>query len=164
MFETTFTKNEESKTLVVEREFAASRDRVWHAWTDQSILEQWWAPKPWKAVTKSFEFREGGKWLYAMTGPEGEKHWAVMEYVSVNPKDNFTAKDAFTDENGNIDEKLPRMEWQTEFSESNGTTKVKITTTFSDVESLNKVIEMGVQEGTAMSHQNLDELLASGQV
>lgn len=160
MFETTYTKDEKNKQLIVEREFAAPLDRVWQAWTDSTLLDKWWAPKPWKASTKSFEFVEGGRWLYCMTGPQGEKAWSFVEYKSINPKSSYSALDAFCDEEGNINTDFPRMNWDVEFDDSGKNTKVLVTITFTDLESMNKIVAMGFKEGFAMGHSNLDELLA----
>jgi uncharacterized protein YndB with AHSA1/START domain len=60
-----FTVNKESKTIVVNREFAAPLSLVWDAWTKAELLDKWWAPKPYRTETKSLDFREGGMWLYA---------------------------------------------------------------------------------------------------
>jgi uncharacterized protein YndB with AHSA1/START domain len=160
MFETVFIKNETEKTLVVERQFAASRERVWKAWTDSAQLEKWWAPQPWKAVTESFSFTEGGTWHYYMSGPENEKHWAVIEYQKITPQDSFTAIDAFADEKGNKNTTLPVTPFKTEFIEKDGQTRVITTSTFANMEDMNKLIEMGMLEGLAMGYRNLDEVLA----
>ncbi len=37
--------------MLITREFSASQAEVWKAWTESHLLDQWWAPKPWKAVT-----------------------------------------------------------------------------------------------------------------
>src|SRR5690606_24689155 len=97
-----FTVNKENKTIHVTREFDANLELVWEAWTNPEILDQWWAPKPWRTETKSMDFREGGHWLYAMVGPKGEKHWNMAQYISIENEKYFKAKDGFCDENGNI--------------------------------------------------------------
>ena len=68
-----FSVDKENNRVNVEREFAAPVGKVWAAWTQQELLDQWWAPRPWKARTKSMDFREGGTWLYAMVGPRGRR-------------------------------------------------------------------------------------------
>ncbi len=64
--QTTISKDAANKKLIVVREFDAPLEQVWKAWTDSNILDKWWAPKPWKAKTKSMDFREGGTWLYSL--------------------------------------------------------------------------------------------------
>lgn len=73
-----FTVDKENKTIHVARRFDAEVPLVWQAWTTPELLDQWWGPEPWRAETKSMDFRVGGHWLYAMVGPEGEKHWSKV--------------------------------------------------------------------------------------
>lgn len=159
MNETIFTISDDKKTLVVERKFDAPVSRVWDFWTKQELLEQWWAPQPWKAVTKSFEFGEGGHWHYAMAGPEGEKHWGWMDYLQIDPKKNFRGNDCFCDEEGTVDRDLPTADWHNEFIEDGSSTLVIITTVYNAPDELNKVIEMGMKEGLRMTLDQLEELL-----
>src|SRR5688572_6195752 len=103
-----FLVNKENKQIKVEREFDAPLNLVWAAWTESEILDQWWAPKPWKTETKEMNFTEGGYWLYAMKGPEGEVHWCRADYQSIKPLKSFSGLDAFCDEAGNVNTDLPR--------------------------------------------------------
>lgn len=75
--QTTISKDAANKKLIVVREVDAPLEDVWKAWTDSNILDQWWAPKPWRAKTKTMDFREGGMWLYSMVGPDALSHIAV---------------------------------------------------------------------------------------
>jgi uncharacterized protein YndB with AHSA1/START domain len=61
-----FTLNKKSNIINVKREFAANLELVWNAWTDPEILDQWWAPKPYRTQTKSFDFRVGFKEGFTM--------------------------------------------------------------------------------------------------
>src|SRR5215207_4001167 len=97
--ETIYKKDSANNKLSVTREFDAPVARVWKAWTEAQLLDQWWAPKPWKAVTTSMDFREGGSWRYFMQGPEGERHYCLVEYYTIQHEKSFTGKDAFADEN-----------------------------------------------------------------
>lgn len=154
-----FDVDKESRKVTVNREFAAGLDLVWKAWTKSEILDQWWAPKPWKAQTQKMEFKPGGFWHYAMVGPEGEKHYGRNDYKSVTEKKSFTAIDAFCDEKGVVNDELPHTNWEVRFSEEEGNTHVNITLTYNSPEDLDKMIEMGFKEGFAMTMEGLDELL-----
>jgi len=37
--------DEVKKEFTITRIFDASRDLVWKAWTDQTILQKWWGPR-----------------------------------------------------------------------------------------------------------------------
>ena len=158
--QTKYRKDLANKRLFVEREFDAPVAQVWRAWTESELLEQWWAPKPYKAVTKKMDFREGGSWIYAMLGPDGEKQWCKATYDKIIPQKRYMGFDGFSDEQGNINEEMPSMDWDVEFISQGGSTLVKVTVTFKSEEDLQKIVEMGFQEGFAAAHDNLDELLA----
>ena len=155
-----FQVDKEAKQIHVTRDFNAQRDLVWSAWTDHKILDQWWAPKPWKSETKRQDFREGGHWLYAMVGPGGEKHWARADYLSIKPKSSFSVMDAFCDEKGNVNKTLPRNKWDNTFISNGDTTTVKVKMQFDDLKDLEKIIEMGFREGFTAGLENLDQWLS----
>lgn len=66
---------------------------------------------------------------------------------------------SFADENGNAER--PGSEWDHSFSEENGITKVTITIYNESLERLEKMIEMGFEQGFKMSIDNLDNLLST---
>jgi uncharacterized protein YndB with AHSA1/START domain len=159
--EMNFAVDKENKKITVEREYAAPLSKVWAAWTQDEMLDQWWAPKPWKAETKLFEFTEGGTWLYAMVGPKGEKQWSVEKYNSINPQKSFSYEDGFSDENGNVDTSKPRAYWTNYFTEDSGITTVTIDIKFDSEAALEELLKTGFKEGFTMGLQNLEELLKS---
>lgn len=154
-----FKVNKENRTIAIQREFDADPKLVWSAWTTTELLDQWWGPKPWRAETKKMDFREGGHWLYAMIGPEGEKHWSKAEFIKIADEKSFTAKDGFCDEDGEINPNFPQSLWENRFSHQQGKTLVSMRLTFDTVDDLEKTIEMGFKEGFSMGLNQLDELL-----
>ena len=158
--ETVFKKDAANKKIFVTREFDAPVEQVWKAWTESELLDQWWAPKPWKAHTQSMDFREGGTWLYYMEGPDGTRHYCRNDYKNIIPNRSFDGLDAFCDENGKINPDFPQMSWKNVFSTSGTGTKVEVEITFDSEADMEKIIEMGFKEGFAAAHGNLDELLA----
>ncbi|MEO6906067.1 MAG: SRPBCC domain-containing protein [Ginsengibacter sp.] len=154
-----FTVDKETKTVSVNREFAAELPLVWDAFTKQEILDQWWAPKPWISKTKFMNFEVGGQRFYAMVGPEGQEHWSIQKYTSISPKTNFKFLNAFADKDENPE--LPGSEWDLNFSEKNGTTKVSIIIKNESRERMEKLIEMGFEGGFTMTLNYLDHLLAT---
>src|SRR6187551_3821444 len=90
-------KNLETKSIIVSRAFNAPIEAVWRAYTESELLDQWWGPEPWRAETKYMDFKPGGYWLYSMVGPEGERHWARMNFESIIPLKEFKGEDCFCD-------------------------------------------------------------------
>ena len=154
-----FTVDKPSKTVTIIKEFAAELPLVWDAYTKQEILDQWWAPKPWASKTKVMNFEEGGRRFYAMVSPEGQEHWALQKYISISPKSNFKLYNSFADKDENP--QLPGSEWDLNFTDLNGTTKVLITIYNESLERMEQMIEMGFKEGFTMTLKSLEELLTN---
>jgi uncharacterized protein YndB with AHSA1/START domain len=154
-----FTVDKFKKTVFINREFAAELSLVWDAFTKQEILDQWWAPHPWTSKTKFMNFEVGGRRFYAMVSPEGEEHWSIQKYTSINPKTNFKFFNAFADKDENP--QLPGSDWDLNFSEQDGKTKVNVTIYNESLERMEKMIEMGFREGFTMTLNYLENLLAT---
>lgn len=154
-----FIVNKENNTINVKREFAAPLELVWEAWTNPEILDQWWAPKPYKTETISMNFNKGGQWFYAMIGPDGDKHFCIAEYREINTLKSFSGLDAFTDEKGIINTDFPRSLWNNQFTGQGEITTVTISISYEKLSDLEKIIELGFKEGFTMALANLDEYL-----
>jgi uncharacterized protein YndB with AHSA1/START domain len=155
-----FSVDKENKTITVTRDFDASQDLVWDAFTKSEILDQWWAPEPWKAKTGYQDFREGGRWNYAMIGPEGEEHWAVFNYEKIQPKSRYSGRDSFTDAQGNPNNEAPSMHWDVTFRKEGDYTRMKSLITFAQLSDLETILKMGFKEGYSIALNGLDKWLA----
>ena len=157
-----FTKDTANKQLHVMRTFNAPQEKVWKAWTDSTILDQWWGPKPWNAKTKIMDFRVGGMWLYTMVGPDGSNNemWSKVEFNAINAPYSFESTNFFCDENGDRLPAFPNTtHWAVNMKEENGVTTVNVTLTFDELAGLEKLVAMGFQGGFTMGLQQLEELL-----
>jgi uncharacterized protein YndB with AHSA1/START domain len=154
-----FSKDIPQKQLTVVRDFDAPVDLVWKAWTERDILDQWWAPNPWKAETKSMDFRVGGRWLYCMVGPNAEKHWCRVDFRSIKPQVSVASTAIFCDEEGHHNTDMPTMNWLQQFSQTAQGTTVTVVITFDNEAAMEKIIVMGFQQGFSMGMSNLDEYL-----
>jgi uncharacterized protein YndB with AHSA1/START domain len=156
-----FLVDKKTNTLTVVREFAAERPLVWDCYTKSELLDQWFAPSPWKTRTQTMNFAEGGFWLYAMCGPEGEEHWGRMDYLKIQHQQNFVALDGFCDSNGTLNSQLPRANWRSSFDDKSNHTLVSTVVTYNSLADLETVIQMGMKEGLTMAMEGLDALLTS---
>jgi uncharacterized protein YndB with AHSA1/START domain len=152
-----FTVDKSTKSVLVIREFDAELSLVWDAFTKPEILDQWWAPKPWMSKTRFMNFEEGGRRFYAMVSPEGHESWQVQDYTSISPKTNFKYVSIFADKDETPH--LPGSNWDLNFTEQNGTTKVSIAIYNESLERMEKMIEMGFKEGFAATLNELVTLL-----
>ena len=118
-----------------ERTFNAPNEQVWRVWNDPDSIKQWWGPAGYTAPTISNDLRVGGTFLWAMKSPKGEMFWNTGMYQEVVPNSRIVSTMSFADETGKA---LPGSKapvpgrWPdaitvtTEFSESNGKTKVTV--------------------------------------
>jgi uncharacterized protein YndB with AHSA1/START domain len=161
---TNITKDFKEKSVVLVREFEAPLADVWRAFTDSKLLDQWWGPAPWRAETKSQDFRPGGFWLYAMVGPEDQRHWARMNYISINHHKSFEIEDAFCDENGKVNSELPVSTGKNLFTEIPSGTRVQFKMIYPTEAALQTIVEMGFEQGITICFEQLDELIKNKKI
>ena len=154
-----FTVDKSTNTILVVKEFNAELSLVWDAFTKQEILDQWWAPKPFESKTKVMEFKVGGRRFYAMVSPEGQENWQLQQYTSITPKTNFKYLSVFADKDENPH--LPGSNWDLNFCEQNGITRVSIHIYNESQERMQKMIELGFKEGFTMTLTYLEQILVS---
>lgn len=154
-----FIVDKENCTVKIKREFNAPIANVWSAWTEAEILDQWWAPAPFKSKSKIMDFKEGGKRLYAMIGPDGQERWSEFHYTSVSPKTNFKHTSTFCDAEGNPNSEFGSSYWDLTFSEEGNSTFVDIVIKRDSFEELEKIVEMGFKSGITSAMESLDQIL-----
>jgi uncharacterized protein YndB with AHSA1/START domain len=94
--------NTKTDELVITRTFDAPRERVWKAWTEPEEFMKWWGPKNFTAPSCKMDFREGGKYLFCMTSPDGKDYWSTGIYKEIKTPERIVWTDSFADENGNV--------------------------------------------------------------
>ena len=159
MKNTAVTKDLANKQLLITRDFDGTVEHVWRAWTEADLLDKWWAPRPYRAETKSMDFKEGGVWLYSMVSPQDERHWCRVGFKTIAPQRNFTAVTNFCDENGTPTPDFPNMYWKVGFSGSGAASKVEVELSFDNEADLEAILQMGFEQGFTAALTNLDELL-----
>ncbi len=155
-----FNKDFDANSIYVMKIYDADVSKVWNYFTKSELLDQWWAPKPWKCETKTQDFKEGGIWMYAMAGPDGERHYAKVKYGEITEHRSFDGTDSFCDENGNINPDFPEVKWLFGFTGVEEGTKVTVNIHFPSKETLNKLLEMGFEEGFKTGLHQLEEILS----
>ena len=159
--EAVFSKDLPNKKMTIVRAFDATLELVWKAWTESELLDQWWAPKPYKAVTKKMDFREGGLWLYCMMGPNNDNSWCKEEYKTIDTHKSITINVSFCDEDANVNQEFPTMDWKKQFADTGGDTTVTVEINFSKQEDMEMITGMGFEEGFTAGLNNLDNLLST---
>jgi uncharacterized protein YndB with AHSA1/START domain len=79
----------EDADLVFERTFDASREQVWKAFTDPTIVPRWWGQKGSSTVVAEMDVRPGGKWRYVSSADHREDVTFYGEYLEIEPPKGF---------------------------------------------------------------------------
>ncbi len=80
--------------LVITRDIAAPRERVFAAWTDARQASRWWAPHDCTPLSCDMDVRPGGVWRRRMRAPDGTvvTKWGVYREVTAPERLVFTYK------------------------------------------------------------------------
>lgn len=154
-----FSKDSEAGIYVM-KVYNADVTTLWDHFTKPELLDQWWAPKPWKCETEKMDFRQNGTWLYAMKGPAGEKHFAIVGFGEIMPHRSIASTDAFADDKGMVRTDLPQTSWLIGFTGIEEGTRMTFNLNFNSAEEMNKILEMGFEEGFKMGLNQLEDLLS----
>jgi uncharacterized protein YndB with AHSA1/START domain len=78
--------------LVLTRDIAAPRERVFAAWTDAGQASRWWAPHDFTPLSCEMDLRPGGAWRRRMRAPDGTvvTKWGVYREVTAPERLVFT--------------------------------------------------------------------------
>lgn len=71
--------------LEVSRTLAASRDKVFAAWSQPEQFAQWYGPREVSLASCTIDFKVGGKWNCQMKSPNGWEMWLAGEFTEIVP-------------------------------------------------------------------------------
>ena len=72
------------REIVLSRVIAAPRSRVFQAFTDPSQITRWFGPEGFTIETLEIDIREGGRWRFVYTGPDGARYENRMVFLRVD--------------------------------------------------------------------------------
>jgi uncharacterized protein YndB with AHSA1/START domain len=107
------------RVMRIEREYAASAEEVFDAWTSPEVMRRWLHPgADWNTPVAEADLRVGGEIRVVMRRPDGTGGESRGRYVSIERPHRLVMTWTFDDEPTN--EQLIELS----FSESEGTTTV----------------------------------------
>src|SRR3954452_7320230 len=77
------------REIVISRVISAPRELVFEAFTEVRHLSRWWGPDGFTTTTRSFEFRVGGEWDFAMHGPDGTDFPECISWTEIAPRERI---------------------------------------------------------------------------
>jgi uncharacterized protein YndB with AHSA1/START domain len=158
---TDITKDIENRTLTITAEFAAPLERIWALYADPRQLERVWGPPEYPATFVDHDLRPGGRMTYYMTSPEGEKFGGYWDVDEVDEPRRFAFRDGFADADLNPNADLPVSHCDYAFSTTDDSTRAVFTSRYDSAEDLQKVLDMGMEEGARTAINQIDGFLAN---
>lgn len=157
---TSVEKDLDALTMTVIADFAATRQRLWEAYTDPRQIEKFWGPVEWPATFTRHDVFVGGRSAYFMTGPDGERSAGFWEFLAVDDGTFFEVRDGFADDAGEENADMPTMRMTFAFEATDAGSRLVTTTHFGSLEQLEQLLGMGMEEGMASAMGQIDEVLA----
>jgi uncharacterized protein YndB with AHSA1/START domain len=158
---TSVEKDNKTLTMTITAEYDAPVARCWQLWADPRQLERWWGPPTYPATFVDHDLSPGSFVTYFMTGPEGDKPHGWWRVLAVDPPHSLEIEDGFGEEPGNAGGlPLTRMR-VTLAARGEAGTLMTMVSTFESVEAMEKLIEMGMEEGIKAALGQVDGILAS---
>ncbi len=160
----------EGKELFIERIFNAPREMVFQAFSDAEHLKQWWGPRGWTVPVCHVDFRPGGVWHYCMKCVDpnqgdfyGFESWGKGVYQDIVKNEKIVYVDYFSDAEGNVAEGMQAPLITLTFEEHDGKTKFVNHAAYESAEALQKVLDMGMEQGFTETMDRLEEHLQANQ-
>jgi uncharacterized protein YndB with AHSA1/START domain len=157
---TSIEKDPVALTLAIVADFAVPVERLWNAYVDPRQIERFWGPPTYPARFSRHDFFPGGRSNYTMTGPEGDESRGYWEFLKVDAPKRFEVLDGFALADGTPNTDMPNMRMVFDFEPSEAGSRLTTTTYFNDAAELDKLIDMGMLEGTKAAMGQIDDVLA----
>jgi len=141
------------RTIRVERDFNAPRERVWKAYTDPQLLAQWWGRGN-KLVIERYELERGGHWRFVEHSDHGV-HGFEGRIRQVTPMDLISMTFEWDGMPG-----YPTVTTAVFEDLGDGRTRVVSTMQFYTPEERDGMLHSGMEGGMNQSYAALDAVLA----
>ena len=155
MSKTRITAEPGSPLITIEREFDAPRDLVFRAYTDPELIVRWLGPRELTTRIEEYDVRDGGRWRYISTDPDGNEFGFHGVFHGTPSPDVTVQTFEFEGVPGHVALETLTM------TERDGRTFVRTVSSFQSVEDRDGMVESGMEHGVNDSHERMAELLAT---
>jgi uncharacterized protein YndB with AHSA1/START domain len=147
---------EAERELVLTRTYEAPAHLLFAAWSKPEHLMKWFGPVGWPVTMCQVDFRKGGRWRMAMTGPSGQQNAPFGgEYLEIVPDRKIVFDNAFEEPGSK------KMIMTVTFDEKGGRTILTWRTLFASVAMKNEYVGMGIEQGAGSGLDQLTDVVAA---
>jgi uncharacterized protein YndB with AHSA1/START domain len=148
------TATTEDTELRLVRDFAASQELVYRAWTEPQRLAGWCFPRNFTVPEAEADMREGGGYRSCLRGPDGTDNWVQGRYLELHPFARMVMTHGWENAAGRVD----RVTTITLTFEALGPKRTRLVLTQTGLESL--ASRDGHGAGWSETLDNLERYLA----
>lgn len=133
----------------------AKQARVYNAWTDLTVFQQWFCPSGFSIAKAEMDVRPGGYFSIHMKSPEGDIYPTKGKYISLDPPSRIIYQDSWDDDRKNNEPVLTEVVLQSEGEH----TKLSLYSSFVSEEQKEKILSSDIVNGWKMFFENLNRIL-----
>ncbi|MBR0667658.1 ATPase [Roseomonas hellenica] len=143
------------REVVVTRVYDAPARLLFEAWSKPEHIMKWFGPKGWPVTLCEMDFRVGGRWRFAMTGPSGVQNTPFGgEYHEIVPNRKIVFDNGFEEPGAG------RMMMTVTFDEAaDGRTTLTWRTLFPTVAMRDEYVGLGMEQGIASGFDQLTDVV-----
>ena len=145
----------EGSDIVITRQFHAPAALVYEVMTTPEHVRQWWGAGHGEVTTCEIDLRVGGRWHYVQVTPDGQEVSFSGEYLELDPPSRMVHTEKFD----NMPESEPAT-ITTTLTEEDGVTTLHAVCTYDSPETVQLVVESGMESGLQSSYDAIDGLLS----
>jgi uncharacterized protein YndB with AHSA1/START domain len=142
------------REIHVERVFDAPRDRVYEAYTDPTLVPEWWGPRGTTTIVDRMDVRPGGGWRFVSRDGDGTETAFRGTYREVTPPERIVQTFEWEGLPGHVSVETAV------FEDLGDRTRVTTTARFHTAEERDGMLGSGMEKGMNETYERLDELLA----
>ena len=152
----TIVERKSDRELVVTRTFDAPARLLFEAYSKPKHLLKWFGPVGWPLTLCEVDFRVGGRFRFAMTGPGGQQDTPFGgTYRQIVPNHRIVFDNAFETPGS------PQMVMTVTFDEKDGRTTLTLHTLFASAAMKEEYLGLGFEEGTNSGFDQLVDVVAA---
>ena len=148
------TSEDADRVVIITRTFDAPASLVFKALSQPEHVMKWFGPKSWPLTLCEMDFRVGGRFRFAMTGPTGVQNTPFGgTYLEIVPGSKIVYDNGFETPGAE------KMVVTLTFQEEDGKTLLTMHTLFGSVDMYKTHVGYGFVQGTNSGLDNLEDLL-----
>lgn len=139
--------------ITIRREFDASREQVFRAYTEPELMAQWLGPRRLTMNVEEVNLEPGGRWRFVNVDEDGSEYGFHGYYHTVEAPERLANTFEYEGTPGQVSFDTVTLE------EKDGKTLLTAVAVHQSTAARDAMIESGMERGVVEGYEKLDELL-----